>query len=160
MLLDEVHWLMENKGLRFILCGSSDRKLKRGHVNLLGGRAVRYELRPLTSAEVPDFSLLQALNSGLISRHYDSPHPGKLIESYVGDYLKEEIVAESLTRNIPAFGRFVEVAAISNGEILNYTNIASECGVSSPTVKDYFQILIDTLIGRVLPAFRKKNGGW
>lgn len=156
-LLDEVHWLMENKGLRFILCGSSARKLKRGHANLLGGRAVRYELYPLVFPEVPDFSLPKALNSGLIPRHYDSGRPERFIQSYVGDYLKEEIVAEALTRNIPAFNRFLEVAALTNGNILNYKNIARECGVSSPTVKEYFQILEDTLIGKPLPAFRKKK---
>jgi predicted AAA+ superfamily ATPase len=156
-LLDEVHWLMENRGLRFILCGSSARKLKRGHANMLGGRAVRYELHPLVFPEIQDFSLTKALNSGLLPRHYDSPRPQRLIQSYVGDYLKEEIVAEALTRNIPAFSRFLEIAALSNGEILNYTNIARECGVSSPTVKEYFQILEDTLIGRQLPAFRKRK---
>jgi uncharacterized protein len=156
-LLDEVHWLIENKGLRFILCGSSARKLKRGHANLLGGRAVRYELYPLTYHEIPEFSLIKALNSGLIPRHYISPTPERLIQSYVGDYLKEEIVAEALTRNIPAFSRFLEVAALSNGEIVSYNNIARECGVSSPTVKEYFQILEDTLIGRNLPAFQKRK---
>lgn len=156
-LLDEVHWLMENKALRFILCGSSARKLKRGQVNLLGGRAVRYELYPLVFPEIPDFSLTKALNSGLMPRHYDSPKPKRLIHSYVGDYLKEEIVAEALTRKVPAFSRFLEVAALSNGEILNYSNIARECGISSPTVKEYFQILEDTLIGRQLPAFQKRK---
>ena len=156
-LLDEVHWLIENKGLRFILCGSSARKLKRGHANLLGGRAVRYEMYPLTYHEIPGFSLIKALNSGLIPRHYNSATPERLIQSYVGDYLKEEIVAEALTRNIPAFSRFLEVAALSNGEILSYSNISRECGVSSPTVKGYFQILEDTLIGRNLPAFQKRS---
>ena len=154
-LLDEVHWLMENRGLRFILCGSSARKVKRGHANLLGGRAIRYELYPLVFPEIPDFSLTKALNSGLIPRHYDSAKPDRLIQSYVGDYLKEEIVAEALTRNIPAFSRFLEVAALTNGQMLNYTNIARECGITSPTVKEYFQILEDTLICRQLPAFRK-----
>ncbi len=157
ILLDEVHWLMENKGLRFILCGSSARKLRHGHANLLGGRAIRYELYPLICSEIPDFSLIKALNSGLIPRHYDAAKPARLIQSYVGDYLKEEIVAEALTRNIPAFSRFLEIAALSNGEILNFTNIARECGVSSPTVKEYFQILEDTLIGGQLPAFRKRK---
>ena len=156
-LLDEVHWLIENKGLRFILCGSSARKLKKGQANLLGGRGVRYELYPLVFPEIPDFSLTKALNFGLMPRHYRSENPHRLIQSYVGDYLKEEIVAEALTRNIPAFSRFLEVAALSNGEILNYTNIARECGVSSPTVKEYFQILEDTLIGRSLPAFSKRK---
>ena len=157
ILLDEVHWLIENRGLRFILCGSSARKLRHGHANLLGGRAIRYELYPLICSEIPDFSLIKALNAGLIPRHYDAAKPRRLIQSYVGDYLKEEIVAEALTRNIPAFSRFLEIAALSNGEMLNFTNIARECGVSSPTVKEYFQILEDTLIGRQLPAFRKRR---
>jgi len=157
ILLDEVHWLIENKGLRFILCGSSARKLRHGHANLLGGRAIRYELHPLIYSEIPDFSLIKALNSGLIPRHYDAAKPRRLIQSYVGDYLKEEIVAEALTRNIPAFSRFLEIAALSNGEMLNFTNIARECGISSPTVKEYFQILEDTLIGRQLPAYRKRK---
>ncbi len=156
-LLDEIHWLIENMGLRFILCGSSARKLKRGHANLLGGRAVRYELYPLVYSEFSDFSLFKALNSGLLPRHYDAAKPARLIQSYVGDYLKEEIMAEALTRNIPAFSRFLEIAALSNGEVLNFTNIARECGVSSPTVKEYFQILEDTLIGRQLPAYRKRK---
>lgn len=156
-LLDEVHWLIENKGLRFILCGSSARKLKRGHANLLGGRAIRYEMFPLVSPEINDFSLINALNSGLIPRHYTSRYPLKLIQSYIGDYLREEIAAEALTRNIPAFSRFLEIAALSNGEIISYSNIASECGVSNPTVKEYFQILEDTLIGRYLPAFRRRK---
>ena len=157
VLLDEVHWLIENRGLRFILCGSSARKLKRGHANLLGGRAVSYKLHPLVFPEIPDFSLMKALNAGLIPRHYDSARPKRLMQSYVGDYLKEEIAAEALTRNIPSFSRFLEVAALSNGEILNYTNIARECGVSNPTVKEYFQILEDTLVGQQLPAFKKRK---
>ena len=124
---------------------------------MLGGRAVRYNLHPLVFPEIPDFSLIKALNSGLIPRHYDSARPKRLIQSYVGDYLKEEIAAEALTRNIPSFSRFLEVAALSNGEILNYTNIARECGISSPTVREYFQILEDTLIGQQLPAFKKRK---
>lgn len=155
-LLNEVHWLIENVGVRFILCGSSARKIKRGQANLLGGRAIRYELHPLVYTEIPDFSLSKALNFGLLPRHYRSPHPQRLIESYVGDYLKEEIAAEALTRNVPAFSRFLEIAALTNGELINYQNIASECGVSAPTVKEYFQILEDTLIGKPLPAFRKR----
>jgi predicted AAA+ superfamily ATPase len=87
-LLDEVHWLIENAGLRFILCGSSARKVKRGQANLLGGRAVRYELHPLVYPEIPDFSLSKALNSGLLPRHYRHSNPQRLIESYVGVYLK------------------------------------------------------------------------
>ena len=155
-LLDEIHWLIENRGIRFILCGSSARKLKRGHANLLGGRAVRYELYPLTFGEIPQFDLIQAMNRGLLPRMYDSAHYTRLLQSYVSDYLREEIAAEALTRNIPAFSRFLDVAAISNGEVINFQNIASECGVSAPTVKEYFQILEDTLVGSFLPAFRKK----
>jgi predicted AAA+ superfamily ATPase len=155
-LLDEVHWLIENRGLRFILCGSSARKLKRGHANLLGGRAVRYELFPLVYHEIPNFDLSNALNRGLIPRMYDSSHSRRFLQSYASDYLKEEIAAEALTRNVPAFSRFLDNAALSNGEILNYQNIASECGISAPTVKEYFQILEDTLIGSFLPAFRKR----
>lgn len=138
-LLDEVHWMIENAGIRFVLCGSSARKVKRGQANLLGGRAVRYELHPLVYTEVIGFSLTDALNRGLLPRHYRAPHANRLMQSYVGDYLREEIAAEALTRNIPAFGRFLEVAAMSNGELVNYVNIASECGVSAPTVKEYFR---------------------
>lgn len=155
-LLDEVHWLIENKGLRFLLCGSSARKLKRSGSNLLGGRAVRYHLHPLICSEIPDFSLNRALNVGLLPRHYQNVQPQRLIQAYVGDYLREEIAAEALTRNIPAFNRFLQVAALSNGELINYNTIATECGVSAPTAKGYFQILEDTLIGHFVPAFRKR----
>jgi predicted AAA+ superfamily ATPase len=91
-----------------------------------------------------------------LPRHYQNPQPKRRIESYVGDYLKEEIAAEALTRNVPAFSRFLKIAALTNGELMNYQNIASECGVSAPTVKEYFQILEDTLIGKQLPAFRRR----
>lgn len=155
-LLNEVHWLAENRGLRFLLCGSSARKLKRGGGNLLGGRAVRYQLHPLVYPEIPDFSLAKALNAGLLPRHYQSTQPRRLIQAYVGDYLREEIAAEALTRNIPAFSRFLEVAALSNGELINYNTIAAECGVSAPTAKGYFQILEDTLIGSFVPAFQRR----
>ncbi|HLD21664.1 MAG TPA: DUF4143 domain-containing protein, partial [Patescibacteria group bacterium] len=155
-LLDEVQWLMVNHHMQFILSGSSARKLRRGGGNLLGGRAVRYELHPLVSAEISDFDLLQALNHGLLPRHYSVTESKRLRSAYVGDYLKEEIVAEALTRNIPAFAKFLEAAAFSQAEIVNYTNIAQECGISVTTVRDYFQILVDTLIGYFLPAYRKK----
>jgi predicted AAA+ superfamily ATPase len=155
-LLDEIHWLIENRGLRFILCGSSARKLRRGHGNLLGGRAIRYELFPLVFPEILDFSLEKALNDGLLPPHYGSEIARKQLESYVGDYLKEEITAEAVTRNVPGFSCFLEIAALANGEIIQFNNIARECGVSAPTVKSYYQILNDTLIGRFVPAFRKR----
>lgn len=155
-LLDEVQWLIVNQRIPFILSGSSARKLKRSGANLLGGRALRYELYPLVSAEIPRFDLLRALNHGLLPRHYLAEDASKLLASYLGDYLKEEIAAEALARNIPLFARFLEAAAFSNGEMLNYQNIASDCGISPPTVKEYFQILEDTLLARPLPSFRKK----
>lgn len=155
-LLDEVHWLMTNHHLRFILSGSSARKLKRSGANLLGGRAVRKSLYPLVSTEIPDFDLVKACNYGTLPRHYLAANPTKRIQAYVGDYLQEEIKAEALTRNLAVFTRFMEVAALSNGEIVNYHNIASECGVSSPTIKEYFSILEETLIGYLVPAFTEK----
>jgi predicted AAA+ superfamily ATPase len=155
-LLDEVQWLIVNKGIQFILCGSSARKLKRGSANLLGGRALRYELFPLVSKEISSFDLVRALNHGLIPRHYLADEPRPLFRAYVGDYLKEEIAAEALTRNIHAFARFLEVSAFSNGEVINFQNIARECGVSGPTVKEYFQILVDTLLARFVPSFQKR----
>ncbi|MEK7166921.1 MAG: DUF4143 domain-containing protein [Patescibacteria group bacterium] len=155
-LLDEIQWLIVNKNIQFILCGSSARKLKRSKGNLLGGRALRYELFPLVSHEIPKFDLIKALNNGLVPKHYQSNHPELLLRAYIGDYLKEEIAAEALTRNIPAFARFLEIAAFSNGEVVNFTNIAQECGISGPTVKEYFQILIDTLVARFVPSFQKK----
>ena len=155
-LLNEVHWLISNYGVRFILTGSSPRKILRSETNLLGGRALRYELYPLVSAEIPDFNLLRALNHGLLPRHYDASHPGKLISAYIGSYLRDEIVAEARIRNVGLFARFLETAALTNGEMVNYTNIATDCGVSATTVKEYFQILEDTLIGRYLPSFQKR----
>jgi len=155
-LLNEVHWLIENRNIRFILSGSSPRKILRSGANLLGGRALRYELYPLISMEIPNFNLMRALNNGLLPRHYLSANPKKLISAYIGSYLRDEIMAEAKIRNIVSFSRFLEMAAFSNGEIVNYTNIATECGVSAPTVKEYFQILEDTLTGRFLPSFQKK----
>lgn len=154
-LIDEAQALIVENQIQFVLCGSSARKLKRQGANLLGGRALRFELFPLVYPEIPDFNLLRALNHGLIPRHYISERPKDLLEAYVGEYLKEEIVAEALVRNVPAFSRFLEVAAFSDGEVVNYSNIASECGVSNPTVKEYFQILEDTLLARFIPSFRK-----
>lgn len=155
-LLDEIHWLIENTGTRFVLSGSSPRKIIRSHANLLGGRALRYELFPLVSDEIPDFDMVRALNNGLLPRHYLSNHPEKLVSAYVGNYLRDEIIAEARLRNVSTFSRFLEVAAFSNGEMVNYTNVAAECGVSAPTIKEYFQILEDTLTGRFLPSFQKR----
>jgi uncharacterized protein len=156
-LLDEVHWLIENRGMVFGLCGSSARKVRRGHANLLGGRAVRYELFGLVSAELgPGLNLPRLLNHGYLPRHYLSEAPQKLLRAYVMDYLKEEIASEGLVRNLPAFADFLDVAALADTEMVSYATVARECGVSAPAVKEYFQILVDTLLGRYLPAYRKR----
>lgn len=154
-LLDEVQWLMVNKNIRFVLCSSSARKLKRSGANLLGGRAIRYVLYPLVSAEIPDFNIIKAINNGLVPRHYLVENPLKRLQSYVGDYLQQEIRAEALVRNVSTFTRFLEIAALTSGEMINYHNIAAECGVSAPTVKEYFSILEDTMIGHIVPAYTK-----
>lgn len=156
-LLDEIHWLIENKGLRFVLCGSSARKLKRGKANLLGGRAWRYEMHPLVSAEVADLDLLQALNRGMIPLHYKQEEYLKSLQSYVQDYLKEEVFDEGLTRNIPAFSRFFDAMGYSHGELTNYANIARDCGVDAKTVKEYYQILTDTLLGTMIEPYKKRK---
>lgn len=154
-LLDEVHWLIENKGLRFILSGSSARKLRRSGANLLGGRALRRTLFPLVSAEIPDFNLTKAVNNGMLPRHYLSSDSSRRIQSYIGDYLQQEIVEEAIVRQLDAFTRFLQVAAISNSEIINYTNIAQDCGISAKTAKEYFSILEETMLGFYLPAFTR-----
>ncbi len=156
-LLDEVHWLHENRGVRFALCGSSARKVRRGHANLLGGRAIRYELHGLTSSELgAEWDLDRMINHGYLPRMYLSPQPKRLLRAYVADYLKEEVAAEGLVRNLPVFSHFLSIASLSDTEQVNYSTIARECGVSSQTVKGYFEILEDTLLASWLPAYRKR----
>lgn len=156
-LLDEVHWLYENHGFQFALCGSSARKLRRGGFNLLGGRAMRYELGGLTSRELGDaFDIERAVNNGALPRIYPAERAGRLLHAYVSDYLQQEIAAESLVRNLPAFSDFLAAASLSDAQIVNQLNIARECGVSSPTVASYFEILIDTLLAHWLPAYSKR----
>lgn len=156
-ILDEVHWLIENKGLQFILCGSSARKLKRGQANLLGGRAWRYEMFPLTSVEIGRMDLLRALNHGLIPSHYLEEDHQKSLKAYVQDYLKEEVFAEGLTRNIPAFSRFFDAMGYSHGELTNHSHIGRDCGVDAKTVREYYQILVDTLLGTGIEPFKKRQ---
>lgn len=153
-LLNEVHWLIVNKGRQFVLSGSSPRKILRTETNLLGGRALRYELFPFVSEEIPEFDLLKALNNGLLPRHYLASNARRLQASYIGNYLKDELIRESQIRNIGVFTQFLEAAAFSNGEMVNYSNIATDCGVSSHTIKSYFQILEETLIGRFVQAYQ------
>lgn len=152
-LLDEVHSLIQRKNIRFILSGSSARKLRRLGTNLLGGRAVREQMFPLVSAEIPDFDLLRAVNNGMIPRHYMVQNPWERLRGYIGVYLSEGIREEALTRNLQTFSRFLEVAAQCDGEMLVYKNIAQDCGIDYRTVKEYFAILEDTLVGYFVPAF-------
>lgn len=152
-LLDEVHSLIQRKNIRFILSGSSARKLRRLGTNLLGGRATREQMYPLVSAEIPDFNLVRAVNNGMIPRHYMVQNPWERLRGYIGVYLSEEIREEALTRNLQTFSRFLEVAAQCDGEMLVYKNIAQDCGIDYRTVKEYFTILEDTLVGYLLPAF-------
>ncbi len=152
-LLDEIHALIHKKKIRFILCGSSPRKLIRGRANLLGGRALKRTLYPLVSSEILDFSLIKAVNNGMIPRHYRVNNPWERFRAYIGVYLNEEIREEALSRNLKSFSRFLEVAAMSNGEMIVFKNIAQDCGIDHRTVKEYFEILNDTLIGYLIPGF-------
>ena len=154
-LLDEVHWLMVEKGLWFILSGSSARKIKKSGANNLGGRAIPETLFPLVSAEIPDFDLERAIQNGMIPRHYMVANARNRMRAYIDLYLKEEIIEEALVQNVDEFVRFMEVAAIMDGEILNYENVASDCEVSANTVKAYYKILVDTLLGFEVPAYKK-----
>lgn len=155
-LLDEVHLLIErHKSLRFILTGSSARKLHQKSTNLLAGRALTVHLHPLVSPEVEFRELEKRLQIGGMPSVLTSPIPHEDLAAYVGTYLKEEIQAEGVTRQIESFSRFLEVAALSNGELLNFTQIASDAAVPSRTVQNYYRILEDTLLGYQLMPFRK-----
>ncbi len=154
-LLDEVHWLIENKQTRFLMSGSSARKLRRAGSNLLGGRALMRHLHGFSCMEIPEFDLAHAINCGTLPPNYLSRRPEEDLAAYVGQYLSEEIAAEGLVRNLPAFARFLEVAASCNGQIMNYTSIASDTGINRQTVVNYFQILKDTMLGFELPPFRE-----
>lgn len=156
-LLHEVHWLIENRGSRFLMTGSSARKIRRKHANLLGGRAWRYTMHPLTFLETQGFDLEGVMVSGLLPPHFLSPDPIRDLRSYAADYLKEEIAAEAAVQSIPAFSEFLRVAALTSGELLNYTNVAREAGVSAKVVRSYFQILEDTLLGFRVASWRRSK---
>lgn len=157
-LLNEVHWLIENTKAQFILCGSSARKLKTRSTNLLGGRAWQYHFYPLVFPEIPSFDLLKALRHGLIPNHYlaEPQFIENYLQAYVDIFLTDEIRNEGLVRNLAAFARFLDVAGLSNGEMVNATNIARDCGVDRVTVQSYYQILIDTLLGYFIYPYAKK----
>lgn len=161
-LLDEVHRAIESEWEpQFFLTGSSARKLKRNQANMLGGRAVTFQLFPFSYFELKEiFSLNNYLKFGGLPNIYLAKNDSvkkMLLESYVRTYLKEEIIDEALTRNLPAFSRFLDLAAFENGNIINYSNIAREIGVSSNTIKEYFNILADTQIGFFLLPFFKSH---
>jgi uncharacterized protein len=157
-LLDEVHWLIENRRHAFLLTGSSARKLRRGHANLLAGRAWRRQMMPLCAAELPDLNLDRAVVTGLLPPHYLSQHPGEELRAYVGDYLREEVAGEASVRRVPAFAEFLRVAAITTSELLNYANVGREAGVSAKVVRTYFEILEDTWLGfRISPWTRARR---
>jgi predicted AAA+ superfamily ATPase len=154
ILLDEVQNLIE-QGYHFILTGSSARKLKRGAGNLLGGRARTKHLFPLVTREILNYDLIRLVNYGAIPSIYDSGEPEADLESYVGNYLKEEVQAEGLIRKIENFSRFLQVAALSNAQLINFANIGSDAGVPARSVAEYFTILEDTLLGYLLEPYTK-----
>lgn len=156
-LLDEIHWLIENKSASFLLTGSSARKLRRTHSNLLAGRAWRFEMSPLSFYETKNFILEKVLKTGLLPPHFLSSSPLKDLRAYVSDYLKEEIASESSIKNIPAFTEFLRVAALTSSELLNYTNMARETGISAKVVRSYFEILDDTFLGYRLSPWRSSK---
>jgi predicted AAA+ superfamily ATPase len=156
LLLDEIQVLIDDRQVRFLLTGSSARALKRKGLNLLGGRARTKRLHPLCCRELAqEFDLVKALDRGLLPSLYFSDSPYEDLQAYVGNYLKEEIASEAVVRNLPAFSRFLTVAALCNGQMLNYSKIASDAQVPKSTVQEYFHILRDTLLGDDLPAWRR-----
>ena len=157
-LLNEVQRLIEDCHAQFILCGSSARKLKTQATNLLGGRAWKYHLFPLTSIELGEIDLLKALQQGLIPKHYDSAPEfiHEHLQAYMDIYLTDEIRNEGLVRNLRGFARFLDVVGLCNGDMLNANNIARDCGIDRTTVQAYYQILVDTLLGYMLYPYHKK----
>lgn len=156
ILLNEVHRLIESRGIRFLLTGSSARKLRRGGINLLGGRARIKYLHPLSYYELKEhFEMKKAVERGLIPSIYFSSEPREDLLAYAGLYLQQEIIAEGLTRNIPAFSRFLKIAAFCNATIVNFTKVSNDAQVARTTVYEYFEILKDTLILKELPCWRK-----
>lgn len=153
ILLDEVHRLIEERHWRFLLTGSSARKLKRAHVNLLAGRAWEARLFPLTSREIPNFDLARYLQVGGLPVVYTGEEPEEELKAYVHTYLQQEIQIEAAVRNLPAFSRFLSFVAITNGDILNFAKMSSDIGVAASTIREYYQILEDTFLGFMLPAY-------
>ena len=156
-LLDEIHRLIESEKFSFILCGSSARKLNRSGVNLLGGRAWRYSLYPLSWSEIPEFDLLTAMTTGLLPGLYAQSTSRRSLNAYVRDYLTQEVFNEALVRRSAGFSRFFDALSYCHGEILNYSAIARDCAIDAKTVRSYFEILVDTLIGYLIHPFQKRG---
>jgi len=158
LLLNEVHLMIEEYGIRFLLTGSSARSLRKKGVNLLGGRAWRRALHPFVYPELGElFRLERCLDTGVIPSVYLSESPRQELTAYAGNYLREEVAAEAVVRNIGAFSRFLEIAALCHGQMINFTLLANDAQVPVTTVREYFQILVDTLIAFVLPAFKQSR---
>ncbi len=158
ILLDEVHRLIEEKKIRFLLTGSSARKIKAPGSNLLGGRAREAHLFPLSFSEITDFDLMRYLNYGGLPIVYQSKEPHEDLQAYVRTYLSEEIKSEALVRNFERFVRFLEVMAISNGCEINYQSLSSDSGVPARTIEGHIEVLKDTLIGFELLPYQKRCG--
>lgn len=159
-LLDVVHRLIEEKKIHFILTGSSARKLRRSNANLLAGRAISMKMFPLTIKELNNsFELEKAVQFGFLPTLYDTQKEviaNEYLDSYVDTYLREEVTAEGLTKNLSGFVRFLEIASFSQGELINYSEIARESQISRKMVENYFTILEDLLIAYFLPVFSKR----
>ncbi len=157
-LLNTVHQLIENQGLKIILTGSSARKLRSRGVNLLAGRAVTKSMHPLTAVELgPDFSLDQALTRGHLPAACTEQDPADYLSAYVHTYIREEVQQEGLVRNLQAFARFLEAASLSQASVLNISQVARECEVNRKVVEGYFHILEDLLLAWRLPVFTRKS---
>jgi predicted AAA+ superfamily ATPase len=156
-LLNEVHRLIESRRVRFALTGSSARKLRARGVNLLAGRAQTMAMHPLTAAELGgDFDLERAVTTGTLPFAWTTDDPRGYLASYVGTYLRQEVLQEGLTRNLGAFARFLEAASFSQAQVLNVSAVARDCGVPGKTVEDYFTILEDLLLAVRLPVFSRR----
>ncbi len=154
ILLDEVHRLIENTGTRFILTGSSARKLRRGGVNLLAGRAWQANLFPLVYKEIPEFNIDRYLRYGGLPQVYGSANPEEELDAYVNTYLKEEIQEEALVQNLPKFSRFLKTASFCNTEQINFTNVANDAAMAASTVRSYFDLLRDTFTGFFIESWQ------
>jgi len=158
-LLDEIHWMIENiDDISFIMCGSSMRRIKHSGANLLGGRAWRQNFMPLCFPEIENFDLLKIFNCGLIPEHHLQKDDSiRTIKSYISEYLIPEIQWESRIRNFNAFSRFLDAIAFSNGEMVNYSNIARECGIDAKTVQSYVNLLQEMMLGYLVFPYAKSE---